>query len=233
MTSNMTFSVEQTAIGRIVVAPEVPAGTTLFYTTRDYAGAIGEELQALVGMPVQHCLQVHGCGVRRPCRRSADDDALHTCDALWSAEPCALAIKTADCLPVSIIADGVIANIHCGWRGSVQRIVDVTLDALTPFDPAAASAWLGPAIRVCCFEVGEEVVDQFRASYADVDAFVDRSRVKPHVDVVALTAARLRARGIARIHDSGLCTRCEGSIFHSFRRDGKRGGRNLAVLTKA
>ena len=46
-------------------------------------------------------------------------------------------------------------------------------------------------------------------------------------------AARLRERGVARVHDSGLCTRCDGSSFHSYRRDGKRGGRNLAVLTKS
>ena len=51
--------------------------------------------------------------------------------------------------------------------------------------------------------------------------------------VVFLVAARLRERGVARVHDSGLCTRCDGSIFHSYRREGKRGGRNLAVLTKS
>jgi copper oxidase (laccase) domain-containing protein len=41
----------------------------------------------------------------------------------------------------------------------------------------------------------------------------------------------LTERGIApqNIHDSGLCTRCDGSIFHSYRRDAGRGGRNLAV----
>ena len=227
------FSNEPSPIGRIVVAPEVPAGHRLFYTTRDYDGAIGEELQGFVGMPIAHCHQVHGIGVGQAllpvpaCHEEGQGQArvpvLHReCDALWSSEPAALAIKTADCLPVSLIGDGFIANIHCGWRGAVQRIVDVALDTVG----VPTAAWLGPSIRICCFEVGEEVAGQFD------DAFIDRTRAKPHVDIAGLVAARLRERGVARVHDSALCTRCDGSIFHSYRRDGKRGGRNLAILTK-
>ena len=46
------FSIEPSPLGRIVVAPEVPAGHRLFYTTIDYRGAIGEELEAFAGMPI-------------------------------------------------------------------------------------------------------------------------------------------------------------------------------------
>jgi len=208
------FSIEPSPLGRIVVAPAVPAGHRLFYTTIDYRGALDDELRAFAGMDIAHCHQVHGVTVTR---LGGGD-----CDALWSDVPAALAIKTADCLPVSLIGDTVIANIHCGWRGAVQRIVDATLDVVG----AMNAAWLGPSIRVCCFEVGEEVAQQFPAE------FVDRSHAKPHVDIPAFIASRLRARGVERIHDSELCTRCDGSIFHSFRRDGRSGGRNLAILTK-
>jgi YfiH family protein len=207
------FSIEPSPLGRIVVAPEVPAGHRLFYTTRDYDGAIDEALERFVGMPIAHCRQVHGVTVTR-CGGGE-------CDALWSDVRAALAIKVADCLPISLVGDNIIANIHCGWRGAVQGIVDVTLDAVT-----ATKAWLGPSIRVCCFEVGEEVAQQFP------EEFVDRSYAKPHVDIAGFAAARLRARGVAKIHDSGLCTRCDGSIFHSYRREGKQGGRNLAILIK-
>ncbi|HEX9161759.1 MAG TPA: polyphenol oxidase family protein, partial [Thermoanaerobaculia bacterium] len=116
---------------------------------------------------------------------------------------------------------------HSGWRGAVQNITAATLDA-APIDPARASAYLGPTIRVCCFEVGEEVAQQF------AEEFVDRSYAKPHVDIAAMTAALLRERGFgpSRIFDSGLCTRCNNSIFHSFRREGKGGGRNLAIAAQ-
>ncbi|HEY8184082.1 MAG TPA: polyphenol oxidase family protein, partial [Thermoanaerobaculia bacterium] len=115
------------------------------------------------------------------------------------------------------------ANIHSGWRSTVQNITAATLTAML-FDPAASSAFLGPTIRACCFEVGEEVAEQFDAQ------FVDRKlSPKPHVNVAAYTTAVLREHGIRNIIDTGLCTRCDGSIFHSYRRE-KHTGRNLAVV---
>jgi len=76
--------------------------------------------------------------------------------------------------------------------------------------------------------VGEEVAVKFDKRY------VDRSDPKPHVDIAAFTMDVLAARGFAeaRIFDSGLCTRCEGSIFHSYRRQGAGGGRNLAIVAQ-
>ncbi|HEX3067974.1 MAG TPA: laccase domain-containing protein, partial [Thermoanaerobaculia bacterium] len=70
--------------------------------------------------------------------------------------------------------------------------------------------------------------------YPEAETFVDRSRAKPHVDVAGLTAALLIQRGFApeNVHDSGLCTRSDDSIFHSYRRDPKRGGRNLALIAR-
>jgi len=148
------------------------------------------------------------------------------CDALWSDQrQTALAIKVSDCLPVSIIDSqhDVIANIRSGWRGTVQQIVAKTLDA-APLHPAHSIAFLGPTIRVCCFEVGEEVAVQFP------EAFVNRTLgPKPHVDIPAFTAALLRERGFEQIVDTELCTRCPESIFHSYRRD-KKSGRNLAIV---
>jgi YfiH family protein len=243
------WTIEQTGIGRIVVAPSLPEGLALFYTTIDFEGRLNDEVAAQLMRLVRDrfgveatlvsCSQVHG---RNVVNVSADKRwrECDSCDALWSATVgTALAIKVADCLPVSIadMRHGVIANIHSGWRGAVQRITAETLDVLereTGFDAAAAHVWFGPSIRACCFEVGEEVVDDFRGSYGNAEDFIKRSWTKPHIDVAGLTAALLIERGFvpANIHDSGLCTRCDGSIFHSYRRDPKRGGRNLAVLAR-
>jgi hypothetical protein len=122
----------------------------------------------------------------------------------------------------------IIANIHSGWRGAAQRITALSIEAIPKLDAASAYAYLGPSIRACCFEVGEEVAQQFPEQY------VDRSPAKPHVDLPTLTVDLLRNKGFSgeRIFDSRLCTRCNGSIFHSFRRDGARGGRNLAIVAQ-
>ncbi|HEY6842915.1 MAG TPA: polyphenol oxidase family protein [Thermoanaerobaculia bacterium] len=229
-------SVEHTAIGRTVVPPHVPAGFRLFYTTIDFDGRIDDRVREFVKpAALSSCHQVHGAIAfaigRTPLTEQSRPTASGqrstepTCDALWSdQENSALAIKVSDCLPVSIIdTRGVIANIHSGWRGAVQQITAKTLD-VAPLDPRTSIAFLGPSIRVCCFEVGEEVAAQFDAR------FVDRNRgPKPHVDIAAFTSGVLRGRGFERIVDTELCTRCPGSIFHSYRRD-KQSGRNLAIV---
>ena len=250
-------SIEHTSIGRVVVPAPLPEGFALFYTTADDEGrtdapGLTAFLRERFGIEaaVAQCTQVHSARVQRA-------PATSECDALFTdRRGVALAIKVADCLPVTLCdpAHRVIANIHSGWRGAAQRITAETLDALardTAFEPAAAYAYLGPSIRVCCFEVGEEVAAQFDAR------FIDRARgPKPHIDLVALTGALLRARGVVNVIDTGLCTRCDGGVaelrgcevaqaptpqprnyatsqlrFHSYRRD-KRTGRNLAVAAQ-
>lgn len=223
------WPVETSAIGRIVVAPDAP----LFYTTVDFPGRLNDaSVRQLTGIvrdrfgieaTLASCNQVHSATVVRAPGDGRECDA---CDALWTDQNgMALAIKVADCLPVTLIDAEVIANVHSGWRGAAAGIVAATLDAV-PLSPSAR-AYLGPSIRVCCFEVGEEVAERF-------PKHVDRRHAKPHVDLVAFTIDVLRRRGFtdARIFDSGLCTRCEGSIFHSFRRDSTGGGRNLAIAAQ-
>lgn len=228
------WNVEDSPLGRIVIPPSLPPGFAVMATTRDYPGKIvADELTRFIhgrfGLETSltTCVQIHSAIVVRAAREGAWREC-DACDALWSSETgVSLAVKVADCLSVSLIdvEHGVIANVHSGWRGAVQQITAATLDA-APLDPPATRAYLGPSIRACCFEVGEEVATQFD------ERFVDRSRKKPHVDLIAFTTDILRARGITEISDSGMCTRCEGSIFHSYRRDGAGKGRNLVAVSQ-
>jgi polyphenol oxidase len=241
------FVVEESSLGRIVVAPSLPAGFAVFYTTVDFEGRInGEIAPAITGLirdrfgidaSLTTCCQVHSATVQRAQRESRWREC-DSCDALWTEEPhVALGIKVADCLPVAMIdpVHSVVANVHSGWRGTLQNIAAETIDGLqraSEFDPATSLAYLGPSIRACCFEVGEEVVEQFVARFDGFERYVDRSKSKPHVDLVAVTNDVLRSRGFReeKIFDSGLCTRCEGSMFHSYRGREKGGGRNLALV---
>jgi YfiH family protein len=234
------WSIESTTnLGRIAVPPFVPPGFAVFCTTRDFDGRLsGERAELLTDVARERfgidaklatCTQVHGVNVHRAMHENAWREC-DSCDALWSDHRgVALGIKIADCLPVSLLdsAHAVIANAHSGWRGAVQGVTAAALDA-SHVDPASSFAYLGPSIRVCCFEVGEEVASQFEARY------IDRTHAKPHIDLVRFTIDLLRARGFAeeRISDSELCTRCEGSIFHSYRRDQEARGRNLQIAAQ-
>jgi YfiH family protein len=230
-------------LGRIAVPELLPPGTAVFCTTRDFRGRLDPDIAGTIAQTVRArfgieavlttCTQIHSANVSR-ANAGKDWRECDACDALWSDEThVALGIKVADCLPVAMVdpSHSVIADVHSGWRGAVQGITRATIDAIgreTPFDAPSAYAYLGPSIRVCCFEVGEEVASQFDERY------LDRSREKAHVDLAKYTADVLRERGFRddRISDSGLCTRCEGSIFHSYRRDGANGGRNLTIVAQ-
>jgi len=225
---------ESSKLGRIVVPPDVPRGFALFCTTRDYPGKIiDSDLTSLVrerfglDTSLTTCTQIHSATVVRAHREEAWREC-DSCDALYTSDRnVSLAVKIADCLPISLIdtAQHVIANIHSGWRGAVQNITANAL-AAAPLDPSTTHAFLGPSIRACCFEVGEEVASQFD------ERFIDRTRAKPHVDLIAFTIGVLQAHGIKRISDSELCTRCDGSIFHSYRGDAGKQGRNLQVVAQ-
>ena len=79
-----------------------------------------------------------------------------------------LCVLTADCLPVLLAAvepDSGLATevgiLHAGWRGLAGGVVEAGVARFR--SPASRlSAFLGPAIGPCHYEVGEEVYDAFR-----------------------------------------------------------------------
>lgn len=241
------FVQEQTPFGEITLATGTPHGATVLFTGTDFAGRLGEGVADSLSSwirerfgieaPLSTCHQVHGTTIRR-IEPAGQWRELEACDGLWSDEPrSALAIKVADCIAVVMLdrVSGVSLAFHAGWRGAAAGIVTRSLEAASAesqFTAANASAWIGPAIRQCCFEVGEEVIDAIGQGRHLSPAQVDRSRgERPYLDLAGVVVDELRAAGVPgdSIHDFGACTRCSGS-FHSYRRDPSRGGRNLAVI---
>jgi hypothetical protein len=113
-------------------------------------------------------------------------------------------------------------------------VVGCAVDALLQRTSATASqlcAAIFPHIRPCCFEVGEEVAQELSLA-APGRSVVSRPGLKPHVDLAAVVRAQLLARGLdpERIDDVTGCTRCDPTQFFSYRREGQRSGRHLAVI---
>lgn len=144
-----------------------------------------------------------------------------------------LAIYVADCLAIFLSHEGAsaVGLAHAGWRGLVADIPGTLVrTALEEFGGTAGDlrAALSPCIRRCCFEVGEEVAEQFDA----IPGAVDRSCAKPHVDMIAVATAQLRDAGVPanRIEVMDGCTRCDPKRFASYRWDRERCGRNVALI---
>lgn len=186
-----------------------------------------------------------------PTAVSDTEAAEPECDALFTLTPgAALAVKTADCVPLLLHdpLSGAAAAIHAGWRGAAGDVATHAVRAMAKATGSPAHgfhALLGPAIGPCCFEVGPEVLAAFAAAGRDPDEI--RSPAPPpsfsppgdreslsdraHLDLHRDTRLRLRAAGLRpdRIHAADACTRC-GPDFHSYRREGRRAGRNWAAV---
>ncbi len=157
-------------------------------------------------------------------------------DALISSAPgVAVAVKTADCVPI-LLADPVrkvVAAVHAGWRGTVEGIAEHAVRELArryDCEPRHLLAALGPSIGPCCFEVGPEVAPLFQKLFPE-RRDLDRTT---RVDLRKANLRILARAGVppARIDgENAPCTFCGGSEFHSWRRDRLADSRMFSAIT--
>lgn len=132
-------------------------------------------------------------------------------------------VMTADCLPIALAGEGAVAIVHAGWRGLAAGIVAEGVRAVRELGGTGTiEAAIGPGAGECCYEVGEEVHERFRAYGAS-------ARHGDNLDLKAIAREQLLAAGVSAVHDTGLCTICSPpSLFFSHRRDngvtGRQGG---------
>lgn len=153
-------------------------------------------------------------------------------DALVTGRPgLALCVAIADCVPVLLASGDRLAAVHAGWRGLAAGVIGEAVAALGGA-PERATAWLGPAIGPCCYEVGPQVAEQ--VAQASGDEVVRRGRSsRPHLDLHRAAQIQLGAAGVRRSRALPLCTRCEDGLLWSFRREGQGAGRNLAYIWRS
>jgi YfiH family protein len=120
-----------------------------------------------------------------------------------------LAIATADCVPVVLIAERARAVVHAGWRGVAGGAVSEALGTMRRSGNDVTSAVIGPHIGPCCYEVGQEVVDA-------IGGYEARTR-NGGVSVDLALATRAQLEG-AEVTDVGVCTFDDGSMA-SYRQD--------------
>jgi YfiH family protein len=166
-----------------------------------------------------------GRGADSPESAFADTDALIT-----DRRRVPLAIFTADCLPVFLYdaQKQVIGLVHAGWRGIKENLTGKTVHAMMKqynCQPDDIYAGFGPAIRRCCYQVGEEFADRFKSGLVEHDG-------KLHLDLVKINTEQLLRRGVKRLNifDSAICTACGNEDYFSYRRQGQSSGRGMAVL---
>jgi len=254
-----TFRWTQTAAGPALVCDALAAAAAHLFTTRPWklgsstsadhtegwrevAAAMDVDAGDLVRVH-----QVHGASVvvvrRRGSSESRPGPGLPDADILMTQDPAvALAIQTADCVPI-LIADrksGAVVAAHSGWRGLAAGVPTAAVDALArefgsrPEDLIAA---VGPSIGAARYEVDLAVLSRFEQNGFSTEHigrwFYDGERPDHwYFDGSQSAHDQLTVAGVPRgqIHVARLCTATHGDVLCSYRRDGRAAGRMAAVI---
>lgn len=158
------------------------------------------------------------------------ENKFESADALVTAETgVPLVTFYADCVPVFLLdkVKGVIALVHSGWKGTAGNIAALTAEHMKNEYHSRAEdiiAAIGPSIRACHFEVGEEVAEHFDGKY------IIGGYDKPHIDLQGCIRGQLESVGVKDITDSGICTYCNNDMFYSHRRTGDSRGTMAAIM---
>ena len=115
-----------------------------------------DDLKAL-SAPLQFMNQVHGDDVVVVNELISEP----TADALITQNPdIALAVMVADCIPLLLVSDLVIAAVHVGRRGLVNGIALKTVSKMRELGAIEIRAELGPSICGKCYEVPQDLADE-------------------------------------------------------------------------
>ena len=227
--------------GRFASRKDDPADVLENFTRM--ADALGVERDRMV---VSY--QTHTTNVRRVTREDEGKGVIRerdyrNVDGLITDVPgITLVTFYADCVPLYLVdpVHHAIGLSHSGWRGTVRRMGQVTMDAMKEAfgtRPEDVTACIGPSICRDCFEVGEEVAeafaDAFDPKYRDA---LYRANAKPgkyQLDLWKANEIIFQEAGVPKeqIHTTNICTMCNSDYLFSHRRVGEERGNLAAFLS--
>lgn len=202
---------------------------------RRIAAAIGFELESIVTSDQTHTANVRriteedrGNGITKP-RPYKDVDGMIT-----NVPGIVLATFYADCVPLYFVdpVHKAIGLSHSGWRGTVAKIGKVTVEKMREeygTKPEEIYAAVGPSICQDCYEVSEDVAEEFRHAFCPKywDAlFYKKENGKYQLNLWEANRIVFLEAGIPEDHISmpNLCTCCNPEFLFSHRASkGKRG----------
>jgi polyphenol oxidase len=181
-----------------------------------------EELRERVGN-IAIMSQVHGDAVVVVDQLP---DEVPVCDALiTSNSDLALVVMVADCIPLLLRSESLVAAVHVGRAGLMNSIALKTVAKMRDLGAIKIFATIGPAICGSCYEVPQELHDQVIAVHPLASS---RTAIgTPALDLPKALMAAL-AQVDVLVTSSAECT-LENDDYFSFRRNNKT-GRQAGVI---
>ncbi len=145
-----------------------------------------------------------------------------------------IGVFTADCCPVLIKSNKAVSATHAGWKSTLLEISSKTVSAYNKFygiKPTELTAYIGPCIGQCCFELGDEVYDMFISHNLEWEKFFIR-KTKWLMDLRGLNRFQLLKAGIPQnqIIELNECTYCNPEKYFSYRKMKKRNGSMFSFI---
>ncbi len=218
------------------------ATTRRFASEREDKTSDVERLAGLLGLSSQtYALadQVHGTRISIiDAHAQASHSSSHYCflpetDAMVTSLPnVMLHVFTADCVPIFLVDTRTrrVGLLHAGWMGTLARLTTKMLQQFFALGSRTDDliAWIGPAIRKCCYEISPELMAEFHETFSECSGFSDGR----HLDLPLLNYWQLKTAGLPEKHISHtpLCTKCNQDLFYSYRGNRQNKGRIISFL---
>lgn len=202
---------------------------------RRISSAMGVAMENIVTSDQTHTANVRrvteedrGNGITKP-RPYKDVDGMIT-----NVPGIVLATFYADCVPLYFVdpVQKAIGLSHSGWRGTVSKIGKITVEKMGEeygTRPEKLYAAVGPSICQKCYEVSEDVAEEFRRAFDPKywnTLFYKKENGKYQLNLWEANRIVLLESGIPEDHISmpNLCTCCNPEFLFSHRASkGKRG----------
>ena len=192
-----------------------------------------------VGAPVAFAEQVHGANViaitdEAPWRNGEPPVSAGQGDGLVTTGEIGLGVLVADCVPILLASDAVVATAHAGRRGIELGVIGEVVAAMRAFSPTyhKIRAAIGPAICGRCYEVPAEMRDE--VCRVAPQAYATTWTGTAGLDLPAAALIQLEAAGVQVVYASRVCT-MEDERYYSHRRATAHGtttGRQAGIVAR-
>lgn len=196
----------------------------LLFTARDFGSLADpvlnqniERLSKLVAKPIQVMTQEHGNQVsviERPISAPVAD-AMVSC-----SREIALAVRVADCLPLLLYSNNVIAAVHVGRKGLMNQVAVNAVTQMRKLGAREITGVVGPHICGQCYEVGADIFTEV------TNAYPATFKKQNYLDLYAGLVSQLPEIKLSNID---ICTK-ENTDYFSYRAHGEA-GRQVGVIS--
>ena len=196
----------------------------LLFTARDFGSLADpvlneniERLSKLVAKPIQVMTQEHGNQVsviERPISAPVAD-AMVSC-----SKEIALAVRVADCLPLLLYSNNVIAAVHVGRKGLMNQVAVNAVTQMRKLGAKEITGVVGPHICGQCYEVGADIFTEV------TNAYPATFKKQNYLDLYAGLVSQVPEIKLSNID---ICTK-ENTDYFSYRANGEA-GRQVGVIS--